>query len=127
VTQIIDEGTAFLISQAMNSGIYGGITNGRRWNGTGWRAGRALERKDISGKTGTTNESRDAWFSGFNPDRVATAWVGFDDFGRPLGRTAYNNNLDNNQVAGGEFGGSTALPIWIDYMKATLEKFPEQP
>src|SRR5699024_7678897 len=43
VTQIIDEGTAFLISQAMNSGIYGGITNGRRWNGTGWRAGRALE------------------------------------------------------------------------------------
>lgn len=127
ITQIIDEETAFLISQAMNSGIYGGTTNGRHWNGTGWRAGRALERKDISGKTGTTNESRDAWFSGFNPDRVATAWVGFDDFGRPLGRTAYNNNLGNNQVAGGEFGGSTALPIWIDYMKATLDKFPEQP
>ena len=51
--------------------------------GTGQRA-RALGRGDIAGKTGTTNDGRDAWFSGFNPDLVATAWVGFDQE-RPLG------------------------------------------
>ena len=51
--------------------------------GTGQRA-RALGREDIAGKTGTTNDGRDAWFSGFNPDLVATAWVGFDQE-RPLG------------------------------------------
>ncbi len=53
--------------------------------GTGQRA-RALGRADIAGKTGTTNDGRDAWFSGFNPDLVATAWVGFDQE-RPLGPT----------------------------------------
>lgn len=126
ITPVLSEETSFLISQALNSAIWGGTSNGRRWNGTGWRAGRALNRRDIAGKTGTTNDSRDAWFSGFNPNRVATAWVGFDDFGRPLGRTAHNPNLGRNQVAGGEFGGSTALPIWTDYMKVALEDFPEQ-
>ncbi|ART80952.1 penicillin-binding protein 1A [Oceanisphaera avium] len=124
-TQVLSEETAFLISQALSSAIWGGTSNGRHWNGTGWRAGKALERKDIAGKTGTTNDSRDAWFSGFTPDRVASAWVGFDDFARPLGRTAYNANLDGSQVAGGEFGASTALPIWIAYMKAALADFPE--
>ncbi|WP_319782312.1 PBP1A family penicillin-binding protein [Oceanisphaera sp. IT1-181] len=126
VTQVISEETSFLISEALNSAIWGGTSRGRHWNGTGWRAGKALNRQDIAGKTGTTNESRDAWFSGFTPDRVASAWVGFDDFGRPLGRTAYNANLDGNQVAGGEFGASTALPIWIGYMKAALAQFPER-
>ncbi|OIN12286.1 penicillin-binding protein 1A [Oceanisphaera psychrotolerans] len=123
---VISEENAFLISQALNSAIWGGSSNGRRWNGTGWRAGRALQRQDIAGKTGTTNDSRDAWFSGFTPARVATAWVGFDDFGRPLGRTAHNPNLGSDQVAGGEFGGSTALPIWVDYMKVALKDYPEQ-
>ncbi|MFD1008104.1 penicillin-binding protein 1A [Oceanisphaera ostreae] len=126
VTPVISEETAFLVSQALNSAIWGGSSNGRHWNGTGWRAGRALKRHDIAGKTGTTNDSRDAWFSGFNPNRVATAWVGFDDFGRPLGRTAHNANLGASQVAGGEFGGSTALPIWADYMQVALQDFPEQ-
>ncbi|MGP7735583.1 penicillin-binding protein 1A [Oceanimonas smirnovii] len=125
--RIISEENAFLISSALGSAIQGGASGSRRWNGTGWRAGRALGRTDIAGKTGTTNDSRDAWFSGFNPNRVATAWVGFDDFGRPLGRTAYNPNLGRDQVAGGEFGGSTALPIWADYMKVALSHFPEQP
>lgn len=120
----VSEENAFLITEALSSAIWGGASDGRRWNGTGWRAGRALERKDIAGKTGTTNDSRDAWFSGFSPDRVATAWVGFDDFGRPLGRTAHNPNLGPEQVAGGEFGGSTALPIWSEYMKAALAPFP---
>ena len=126
VTQAISEETSFLISEALNSAIWGVTSRGRHWNGTGWRAGKALQRKDIAGKTGTTNQSRDAWFSGFTPDRVASAWVGFDDFARPLGRTAYNANLDGSQVAGGEFGASTAMPIWIDYMKMALADFPEQ-
>ncbi|WP_116474286.1 penicillin-binding protein 1A [Zobellella maritima] len=122
--RIISEENAFLITDALTSAIRGGSTRGKQWNGTGRRAGLALARRDIAGKTGTTNRSRDAWFSGFTPDRVATAWVGFDDFSRPLGRTAYNPNLPSSQVSGGEFGASTALPIWIDYMKAALAEFP---
>lgn len=78
--------------------------------GTGRRAGRELGRQDLAGKTGTTNEQRDAWFSGFNADLTATVWVGFDDFER-LGR--------------GEVGGRAALPAWIDYMGAALDGRPE--
>jgi penicillin-binding protein 1A len=77
--------------------------------GTGQRA-RALGRNDISGKTGTTNEGRDAWFSGYNPDLVATAWVGFDQE-RPLGRD--------------EEGSRTALPMWIYFMRAALAGVPQ--
>lgn len=73
--------------------------------GTGVRAFRALKRNDIGGKTGTTNDQRDAWFTGFGPDWVATAWVGFDD-NTPLGRH--------------EVGGVAALPIWVSFMKAML-------
>jgi penicillin-binding protein 1A len=72
--------------------------------GTGARA-RTLERNDLAGKTGTTNDGRDTWFAGYNGDLVATAWVGFDQE-RPLGR--------------GEAGGSTALPLWIDFMGPAL-------
>lgn len=77
--------------------------------GTGRRA-RVLGREDISGKTGTTNEYRDAWFSGFNPEIVTTVWIGFDDFST-LGR--------------GEYGGRAALPAWIDYMRVALADTPE--
>jgi penicillin-binding protein 1A len=73
--------------------------------GTGVRAFRVLKRDDIGGKTGTTNEQRDAWFTGFGPGWVATAWVGFDD-NSPLGHR--------------EVGGSAALPIWTDFMQAML-------
>ncbi|MCR8916481.1 penicillin-binding protein 1A [Marinobacter panjinensis] len=76
--------------------------------GTGRRA-LALGRDDISGKTGTTNEQRDTWFGGFNHDIATTVWVGFDQ-PQPLGRR--------------EFGASTALPIWLDYMKVALEGEP---
>lgn len=76
--------------------------------GTGRRA-LALGRSDIAGKTGTTNEQRDTWFSGFNHDIATTAWVGFDQ-PAPLGRR--------------EFGASTALPIWMDYMEVALEGTP---
>jgi penicillin-binding protein 1A len=79
--------------------------------GTGRRA-RALGRNDLAGKTGTTNEGRDTWFSGFNGDIVATSWVGFNDF-RPLGR--------------GEEGASTALPMWIAFMEEALAATPENP
>jgi penicillin-binding protein 1A len=77
--------------------------------GTGQRA-RALGRDDIAGKTGTTNDGRDAWFSGFNPDLVATAWVGFDQE-RPLGS--------------GEEGARTALPMWIYFMREALSGVPQ--
>ncbi|MCW8824983.1 MAG: penicillin-binding transpeptidase domain-containing protein, partial [Gammaproteobacteria bacterium] len=79
--------------------------------GTGRRA-RALGRNDIAGKTGTTNDQRDAWFSGFNPDVVTTAWVGFDT-PRSLGNR--------------ETGGHSALPMWIDYMKIALADYPDDP
>ena len=72
--------------------------------GTGARA-RSLGRSDLAGKTGTTNDGRDTWFAGYNGDVVATSWVGFDQE-RPLGR--------------GEAGGSTALPLWIDFMGPAL-------
>jgi penicillin-binding protein 1A len=77
--------------------------------GTGQRA-RALGREDIAGKTGTTNEGRDAWFSGFNPDLVATAWVGYDQE-RPLGAD--------------EEGARTALPMWIYFMREALAGQPQ--
>ncbi len=65
----------------------------------------ALGRSDLAGKTGTTNDQRDAWFNGYNPEQVATAWVGFDS-SQPLG--------------GRETGGRAALPMWIAYMKEVL-------
>ncbi len=77
--------------------------------GTGRRA-LQLQRRDLAGKTGTTNDQHDAWFSGFNPDLVTVAWVGFDRF-KPLG------NREN--------GSRAALPMWIDYMKIALEGMPE--
>ncbi|MGY3862357.1 penicillin-binding protein 1A [Aeromonas lacus] len=99
--------SSFLITDTLSTAIWGG--NG--WRGTGWRAARDLKRHDISGKTGTTNESRDAWFSGYTPDIVATSWIGFDNHQRGLGRA--------------EFGGGAAQPIWIDFMKVALKNIPE--
>lgn len=78
--------------------------------GTGRRA-RSLGRNDIAGKTGTTNDQRDAWFSGFNPEVVTTAWVGFDS-PKTLGAR--------------ETGGRAALPMWIDYMQEALKGVPEK-
>ena len=79
--------------------------------GTGRRA-RALGRSDLAGKTGTTNGPKDAWFSGYNHHIVATTWLGFDQ-NSPLGRR--------------EYGGTSALPIWIDFMRTALKGIPEAP
>jgi len=80
--------------------------------GTATRAKVVLKRTDLAGKTGTTNDQRDAWFNGFTPDIVATAWLGFDN-SKPLGR--------------GETGGRAALPIWINFMKTALKNKEEKP
>ncbi len=76
--------------------------------GTG-SAARALNRPDLAGKTGTTNDHRDAWFVGFNGDLSTAVWVGFDDYSS-MGR--------------GEFGAKSALPIWMQYMGAVLKGMP---
>ncbi len=116
---IISHANAFLVSEAMHSAIFGGHDRGMNgsWLGTGWRAAKELNRQDIAGKTGTTNEAKDAWFSGFNNKIVATAWVGFDDHRRKLGRS----------IAGNEYGASAAQPIWINFMKVALNGVPESP
>ncbi|MCK9563754.1 MAG: PBP1A family penicillin-binding protein, partial [Bacteroidales bacterium] len=77
--------------------------------GTGRRA-LALNRKDIAGKTGTTNGPRDVWFSGYSPHLAATVWMGFDE----------NLVLGRN-----EYGSTTALPVWIDFMEDALANKPE--
>ncbi len=77
--------------------------------GTGRRAN-VLNRSDIAGKTGTTNDSKDAWFNGFNRDLVATVWVGYDQE-RSLGE--------------GEEGSRTAVPIWVYFMREALKALPQ--
>jgi len=78
--------------------------------GTGRRA-RVLNRNDIAGKTGTTNDQKDAWFSGFNQDLVTTTWLGFDT-PKTLGAR--------------EYGGTAALPIWIKFMGKALKGKPQR-
>ena len=127
--QVISEQTSFLMRRMLESSIWGGGSwaNGTGWNGTGWRAARALKRRDIGGKTGTTNENKDAWFSGFGANIVATTWIGFDDPKRTLGSTKINSALPRNQqTIGGEGGAKTALPAWIDFMKEALKDEKEQ-
>ncbi|MBZ0223509.1 MAG: penicillin-binding protein 1A [Dokdonella sp.] len=97
----IDPRNAYLVTSLMRDVI-------RRGTGS---AALSLKRNDLAGKTGTTNDHRDAWFSGFNAALVVSCWVGFDDFSS-LGR--------------GEFGAKAALPIWIDYMRTALKDVPEQ-
>jgi penicillin-binding protein 1A len=97
--RIISPQNAFLIQDAMRDVI-------RR--GTGIRA-RALGRSDLSGKTGTSNDRRDAWFAGFNSSVVGVVWVGYDD-DLPLGPR--------------EEGSRTALPIWIEFIRKALKDVP---
>jgi penicillin-binding protein 1A len=73
---------------------------------------KVLGRQDLAGKTGTTNEQRDAWFNGYTQTNAATAWVGFDDFS-PLGNK--------------ETGGVAALPMWVEFMQTALKGTPETP
>ncbi len=100
--RVLEPQTSFLINTMLRDVI-------RR--GTGVRA-RKLGRNDLSGKTGTTNDQQDAWFSGFSRGVVTTAWVGFDN-PRPLGDR--------------ETGARAALPMWIEFMSAALAGEPEVP
>ncbi len=97
--RVLDAANAYLMTDMMRDVI-------RR--GTAMRA-LALNRTDLAGKTGTTNDKRDTWFSGFNADLVATAWVGFDQE-RTLGAS--------------EEGGRTALPMWVSFMHEALRGVP---
>ena len=97
---VISPANAFIVTDMMGDVI--------RF-GTGRRA-LALGRGDLAGKTGTSNDVRDTWFSGFNADLVATAWVGFDA---------------ERTLGGQEQGSRTALPMWIYYMREALRGLPE--
>lgn len=98
--QVIDSRTTYQLTSMLKDVIT---------RGTGVRA-KALGRGDLAGKTGTTNEQKDGWFAGYNAELVTTVWVGFDQ-PAPLGRH--------------EYGGTTALPIWMKFMAAALEGKPE--
>ncbi len=98
--RIIDERVAYIMDSILKDVIK---------KGTGTRA-LSLKRSDIAGKTGTTNGPRDAWFSGYSPHIVATAWLGFDQ---------------NLLLGKREYGGSAALPIWIEFMEEALQGKPE--
>ncbi len=98
--RVISEQNAYIMRSMMQEVV-------RR--GTAVRA-KALGRGDIGGKTGTTNDQIDAWFSGFNDQLVTTGWVGFDNQ-QTLGRR--------------ETGGRAALPMWVEYMRVALDGMPE--
>jgi penicillin-binding protein 1A len=100
------------VISAQNDWIMDDMMHDVTTRGTGARAGAALHRADISGKTGTNNGPVDTWFNGFNPNIVASVWVGFDQE-RPLGA--------------GEEGSRTAVPIWINFMREALRGQPDRP
>jgi penicillin-binding protein 1A len=100
--RVIEATNAYLVRSLMADVI-------RR--GTGKKA-MELGRQDLAGKTGTTNDQRDAWFSGYSSHLVTTVWVGFDNH-ESLGRA--------------EVGGRAALPIWVEYMGAALAGTPDAP
>lgn len=97
--RVIDARNAFLMDSMLRDVVKGG---------TGRKA-MSLKRTDLAGKTGTTNDSFDAWFAGYQPKIVSIAWIGFDQ----------PKNLGNHET-----GGGLALPIWIDYMKTALKGMP---
>ncbi|RLA16057.1 MAG: peptidase [Gammaproteobacteria bacterium] len=110
---IVEEDSSILyaprVISAQNAYIMRSMMREVVTRGTAVRA-KALGRHDIAGKTGTTNDQIDAWFSGYNDQVVTTAWVGFDNY----------QTLGNR-----EFGGRAALPMWLRYMKVALEGRPE--
>ncbi|HIE90210.1 MAG TPA: penicillin-binding protein 1A, partial [Methylophilaceae bacterium] len=98
--RVIDERNAFIMSSMLRDVVQ---------RGTAQKA-RTLGRKDLAGKTGTTNDTIDAWFAGYSPHEVAVSWMGYDN-PHSLGRV--------------ETGGRAALPIWIKYMKTALKGKPD--
>ncbi|MEE9422816.1 MAG: penicillin-binding protein 1A [Gammaproteobacteria bacterium] len=99
--QAIKPAAAYLITSMLRDAVK---------RGTGKRA-MSLGRNDLAGKTGTTNDQRDAWFCGYNADLVTTVWVGFDQV---------------EQLGNGETGSRAALPMWIEFMGAALKDVPEK-
>jgi penicillin-binding protein 1A len=97
--RVLDPRNDFLVTSLMKDVIL---------RGTG-SAARALDRADLAGKTGSTNDHRDAWFVGFNGDLSTAVWVGFDDY---------------SSLGHGEFGAKAALPIWMDFMGSVLKGLP---
>lgn len=102
--RVINGEVAFLIRSALSSAITG--EKGQSWRGTSWRIANEIKRKDLGGKTGTTNNAKITWYAGFGANIVTTVYVGFDDNKRELGR--------------GEAGAQTAMPAWVRYMKVAL-------
>lgn len=100
--RVIDPRTAYVMDDMLR---------GVAQYGTAARANRELKRGDLAGKTGTTNDSVDAWFAGYTPSLVGVAWLGFD---QPV------------SLGSRETGGGAALPIWLGYMEKALERFPVQ-
>ncbi|MGZ4994147.1 MAG: penicillin-binding protein 1A [Methylobacter sp.] len=100
--RIITPQICFLMNSLLRDVVQHGTATGAK----------VLGRQDLAGKTGTTNEQRDAWFNGYTRSNVATAWIGFDDFS-PLGNA--------------ETGGVAALPMWIEFMQVALKNTPETP
>ena len=99
---IIDPRNAFLMDSMLKTVAQ---------SGTAARVTKELKRKDLAGKTGTTNDSRDAWFAGYATGVAGVAWLGYDR-PRSLGER--------------ETGGGLALPIWIDYLKEVLPEVPQK-
>ena len=100
--RVMDPGNVFLMNSMLRDVVK---------RGTGARAGREIKRSDLAGKTGTTDEARDIWFNGFQKNLAASVWVGFSNM-RPLGAR--------------EYGSTRPLAIWIDFMKAVLQEYPEE-
>lgn len=101
--RVIDSRNAFIMDSMLRD-----VVN----SGTGFAASQRLGRHDLAGKTGTTNDSMDGWFAGYGGNVVAVAWMGYD---KP------------RSLGGREFGGTVALPIWVDYMRVALRgKAPTQ-
>jgi penicillin-binding protein 1A len=97
--RVIDARNAFLVDSMLKDVVrYGTATKAL-----------SLKRNDIAGKTGTTNDSIDAWFAGYQPKLVGIAWMGYDQ----------PKNLGNKET-----GGGLALPIWIGYMQKALKNVP---
>ena len=100
VEAALQPATAFLVTDFLEGVFERGTARSARRSGFHWTA---------AGKTGTTDEGRDAWFAGYTPDLLVVVWVGYDD-NHPLGLT----------------GAQAALPIWVDFMKEVLEGRPSQ-
>ncbi|OOS00160.1 penicillin-binding protein [Haemophilus paracuniculus] len=108
--RVISGELAFLMRSALNSAIYG--ETGLSWRGTSARMADQIKRKDVGGKTGTTNNAKVTWYAGFGANLVTTVYVGFDDSSKTLGKSAQ--------------GAATAMPAWIAYMKKALADKPER-